>query len=108
MDNGSTSITYEETRSDANTVRDCSREMDNIFHDFEATMKRVGGDDAFVGDANESLQGRFTRLKTRFDAYVRTVEEFYQLIMSASESEERTEQNLSKEAETLAASERGN
>ena len=108
MDNGSTSITYEETRADAATVQDCSRKMDNIFHDFESTMKRVGGDDAFVGDANESLQGRFMKLKTRFEAYVRTVQEFHDLIMGASEAEERTEQNLSKEAEALASNENEN
>lgn len=108
MDNGATSITYEETRADANTVKGCANEMDRIFKDFEATMQRVGGDDAFVGDANESLQGRFAKLKTRFDSYVRTVDEFHQLIMSASEAEETTERTLSQEAEALAASEKGN
>ena len=104
-DNGSTSITYQETRSDAGVVKDCARQMENIFQNFESTMKRIGGTDVFVGDANESLQGRFARLKTRFMEYVRTVDEFHALIMSGAESEETTERQLSQDAESLASNE---
>lgn len=104
-DNGSTSISYQETRTDAGVVKDCAVQMENIFNNFESTMKRIGGTDVFVGDANESLQGRFGRLKTRFSEYVRTVDEFHALIMSASESEESTERQLSQDAESLASNE---
>ena len=34
-DNGSTTITYEETRSDAQTVKECSNQMQSIFNEFE-------------------------------------------------------------------------
>ena len=105
-DNGSTTITYEETRSDAQTVKECSNQMQTIFNEFEQIMKEVGGSDVFVGDANESLQGRFNRLKQRFANYVKLVDDFHALIMGAAQAEEDTEHKLSQEAEALASSEK--
>ena len=37
-------MNYEKTRSDANTVKRCSVEMDNIFKDFETSMRHVGAE----------------------------------------------------------------
>ncbi len=107
-DNGSTSITYQETRSDAQTVKECANQMQSIFNEFESTMRRVGGSDVFVGDANESLQGRFARLKQRFTNYVKLVEDFNAMILGAAQAEEDTERALSQTAESLASSEKGN
>ena len=67
MDGQSTNITYERVRSGANTISECAKSMQNIFSDFGASMKRVGAEDVFVGDASESLGNRFNSLKTTFD-----------------------------------------
>ncbi len=99
----STTITYEKVRSDANTIRDCSVEMKNIFDAFEQSMKTVGTPETFEGSANESLQGKYNRLKTKFDEYVGLVEEFSTMITTASEMTEQTEKNIANDADTLAS-----
>lgn len=106
MNTDSTTITYEKTRNDAKTVAECAREMDRIFQEFEDTMKQVGGEEVFVGDANESLQNRFSKLKQRFPEFVKTVLQFSELITGAAESEEKTEAKLSQAADALASNEK--
>ena len=102
MDGTSTNITYEKVRSDANTIKECSSTMNNIFEDFGASMNRVGAGDVYAGDASETLQSRFNSLKAKFDTYVRLVNEFANTILSASEATAATEQALTSEAEDLA------
>ena len=75
MDN-TTQITYAKVRSDADKIRECSHVMENIFGDFERTMKNIGSPDVFAGDASESLETRFAGLKTKFNDYVKLVNEF--------------------------------
>jgi len=100
-DTNSTAITYERVRSDAHTIKDCSTTMQNIFGDFENSMKKVGSSDVFVGDASESLGARFGKLKTRFNDYVRLVNDFSNMILSAASATEKTEQELSNDASGL-------
>ena len=99
---GSTTITYEQVRSDANTIKECSSTMSNIFEDFGASMNKVGADDVFAGDASETLGQRFTSLKSKFDNYVRLVNDFANMILSASDATASTEQALANEADNLA------
>ena len=103
MDGQSTNITYERVRSGANTISECAKSMQNIFSDFGASMKRVGAEDVFVGDASESLGNRFNSLKTKFDDYVRLVDEFAAMLTGASEATARTEKALAAEADSLRA-----
>ena len=102
MPENSTSITYEKVRSDANTIKECSSTMNNIFEDFGSSMNRVGAGDVFAGDASESLGSRFNSLKSKFDTYVRLVNDFADSILSASEQTAATEQALASEADNLA------
>lgn len=99
----STSITYERVRSDANTIKDCSVEMRGIFDNFEGTMKTVGAPENFLGEGNDSLQEKFAKLRTKFDDYVQLVEEFSNMILTASEMTEQTERNIANDADTLAS-----
>ena len=102
MDGTSTTITYEKVRSDANTIKECSSTMKNIYEEFGTSMNKVGADDVFAGDASESLGQRFTSLKGKFDSYVKLVNDFANMILSASEATAATEQALASEAENLA------
>ena len=99
---GNTTITYEKVRSDANTIKECSSTMKNIFDDFGTSMNKVGAEDVFAGDASESLGQRFNSLKGKFDNYVRLVNDFANMILGASEATAATEQALAAEADKLA------
>ena len=100
--NGSTVITYEKVRQDADTVRECSRVMQNIFNDFGASMNRLGADDVFAGNASQSLGARFASLKTKFDSYVATIERFSNLISNAASQTEQTENAINRATDNLA------
>lgn len=102
MDGTSTTITYEKVRSDANTLKECSSTMSNIFEEFSTAMSKINADDVFAGDASESLGRRFTSLKGRFDSYVKLVNDFANMITSASEATAATEQKLASETDNLA------
>ncbi len=102
MPENSTSITYEKVRTDANTIKECSTTMSNIFEEFGSSMNRVGAGDVFAGDASESLGARFTSLKGKFDTYVRLVNDFANTILTASDQTAATEQALANEADNLA------
>lgn len=102
MNETSTSITYEQVRNDATTIQECAKTMENIFESFGQSMKNVGAEDVFVGDASESLGARFNQLKTRFDSYVALVNDFSNMILGAAEATEHTEKELAQQADTLA------
>ena len=97
----STNITYERVRSDANTIKECSGTMRNIFDDFGSSMNRVGAENVFYGDASQSLGSRFNSLKGKFDSYVNLVNQFADTILSASEQTSATEQSLASQADSL-------
>ena len=101
MNENSTNITYDRVRSDANTIQECAKTMQNIFESFGGSMKRVGAEDVFVGDASESLGARFNSLKTKFDSYVQLVNEFSSMILGAAASTEQTEKALAANADEL-------
>ena len=103
MNETSTSITYERVRSGANTIKECANTMRGIFEDFGASINRVGADDAFVGDASETLGARFNSLKTNFDTYVNMVETFSNSILGAAEATERTDKQIDTAAQSLKA-----
>lgn len=98
----STDITYEQVRTDANTIKECASTMKNIFDDFSNSITKIGAEDVFAGDASESLKTRFDSLKGRFDDYVKLVNTFADKILHASESTAATEQALAGEADKLA------
>ena len=102
MDGTSTTITYEQVRTDASTIQECAQTMQNIFESFGTSIKNVGAEDVYVGDAAESLGQRFNSLKTKFDSYVKLVNDFANMILGAAESTEKTEATLAQEADTLA------
>ena len=101
MNSNSTTITYEKVKQDANTIKECSTVMKNIFDDFGKAMSLVGADDVFAGNASEKLSERFNTLKTRFEGYTKNVEKFSNMITSAAESTERTEASIAHNVEDL-------
>ena len=102
--NNSTSIVYAEVKEGISVVRDdCLPKIKNIFSEFESVMKRVGGADAFVGDANESLQQRANKFSSRFNDFEKLVLQFSTEFEKALESTQRTEQKLAEEAGNLNA-----
>lgn len=101
MDGQSTAITYAQVQSGARTILECSKTMQNIFESFNSSMKRVGADDVFAGDASETLGNRYNQLKTKFDNYIKLVEEFSAMLQGAAEATAQTEKKLASEAERL-------
>ena len=101
MNGQSTAITYAQVQSGARTIQDCSKTMQNIFESFNASMKRVGADDVFAGDASETLGNRYNQLKTKFDNYVKLVDEFSAMLLGAAEATAQTEKTLASDAERL-------
>lgn len=100
--NDGTIITYERVRANANTIRECSTKMRNIFDDFNQAMNQVGSDDVFMGQASEALKSRFNALKGRFESYTAKVNQFANMISSAAEQTESTEKSIAGDADTLA------
>ncbi len=98
----STSIQYEAVKNAADEIMNRSSSMDNLFGQFRKTMGEIYQDDVFSGNASESFQEKFNQLQTKFDAYVRTVEEFSQIIEKARTETQDTENAIQREAEDLA------
>ena len=101
MDTNNTSITYALVESGARTIQECSKTMMNIFDSFNASMTKVGADDVFAGDASETLGNRYNQLKTKFDNYIKLVDEFSAMLLGAAEATAQTEKRLASEAERL-------
>lgn len=101
MDTNSTNITFQRVREDANTIKECSNTMRNIFDEFGTSMNRVGAKDVFYGDASQTLGDRFKGLQTKFDEYVELINDFANIILSASEKTERTDKSLEQQAQSL-------
>ena len=100
MDN--TSIKYSEVKSAVNVLKnDTLSVMRNIFTDFGNSIKTVGAEDVFVGDASESLKTRFNSLSTKFQLFEDLVIRFANEFEMASEATSQTEQRLSQDADTL-------
>lgn len=101
MNETSANITYEQVRNGAYIMKDCSKKMDGIFQEFNASMNRVGAPDVYLGDAKETLSARYNSLKTKFDDYVTLVNQFADMILGAAQRTEETEAALSTAAEEL-------
>ena len=97
-----TSIRYEEVKNSISVIKEeCLTKMNNIFENFNSSMKRVGAQDVFVGDASESLQARYNKLSAKFKDFQDLVIRFANEFQMASESTARTEQKLSQDAQSL-------
>ena len=102
MDNNNTSIKYSEVKSGVNVLKnDTLPKMRNIFSDFGNSIKRVGAEDIFAGDASESLKTRFNNLSNRFKLFEDLVIKFANEFEVAAEATQQTEQKLSQDAGTL-------
>ena len=99
--NTSTEISYSEVKNDAALIKEKANQMNGMFGEFEATMKKVGSKDVFVGDASESLDAKFNKLKTKFDDYVQLVNDFSTMITTAAEMTEKTEAELANDTGDL-------
>ena len=97
----STEISYNDVRNDASLIKEKANQMSGMFTEFEGSMKKVGSKDVFVGDASESLDAKFSKLKTKFDDYVQLVNDFSDMITTASEMTEKTEKELSSDTGEL-------
>jgi uncharacterized protein YukE len=101
MNEQNTNITYQQVYNGARTIQDCAKTMQNIFESFNSSMKRVGADDVFVGDASETLGTRYNSLKTKFDNYIKLVDEFASKLTGAADATAQTEKQLEDAASKL-------
>ena len=101
MNNNSTFISYEAVRDAARQIKSNATIMKNILDDFNTTMNQVGAPDVFAGNASESFQSSYQSLKSKFDLYVRTIENFSNTILGAADATEQTEKVLSNQASNL-------
>ncbi|MCI5678124.1 MAG: WXG100 family type VII secretion target [Acholeplasma sp.] len=99
--NDNTFIDYSAVAASANTIRECSTTMKGIFDDFENKIKQATSDGVFEGQASEAFKERYNAFKTRFDSFTTAVEEFANLISTAKESTEETEQQTANLADKL-------
>lgn len=99
----STNITFSNVRDKAATIKNCSATMDNMFTEFGNLVRDLIGKGAFVGSAADTFEDKFNTLKGRFDSYIRTVDEFSNIISSAASSTEDTQKALESAAQDLAS-----
>ena len=62
----------------------------------------IVGKGVFVGSAADAFEDKFNTLKGRFDSYIRTVDQFSNMIPSAASSTEDTQKALESAAQNLA------
>lgn len=101
LTNNSTNISYDKVDQNVDTIKTCSTNMGRIFEDFGTSMRELGADNVFYGDASTSLSERFNVLKSKFDEYTLTVTEFANTIKTAKDNTQHTEQGLQASAENL-------
>ena len=101
MNNNSTLISYEAVRGEAQKIKSSAATMKNILDDFNSTMNQVIAPDVFEGNASQSFQESYQRLRSKFDAYTQTVEHFANTILGAASATEQTEKSLANEASNL-------
>ena len=101
--NVSTNITFSSVRDKAATVKNCSTTMDSLLNEFGNLVRDLIGKGAFVGSAADAFEDKFNTLKGRFDSYIRTVDEFSNIISSAASSTEATQKTLESAAQDLAS-----
>lgn len=99
--NVSTNITFSSVRDKATTIKTCSATMDNMFTEFGNLVRELIGKGAFVGSAADTFEDKFNTLKGRFDSYIRTVDEFSNMISGAANSTEETQKALESAAQDL-------
>jgi uncharacterized protein YukE len=89
-----TRIEHSRVKAEANNIRDIKAKMQNVLDDFEASMKRVGADDVFVGGASETLSQQFTKLKAKFENFTKATEDFAANYDKASDDTAKTDDKL--------------
>lgn len=97
----STTIQYEAVKDAVADIVARSDSMSSLFDDFRGAMSRIYQDDVFYGEASESFNDKFNKLKTKFDAYVENVKDFAAIIEKARSETEATEQSIAHAAEDL-------
>lgn len=102
MDSNNTSIKYSEVKNGINVLKnETLPKMKNIFNDFGESIRRVGAEDIFAGDASESLKTRFNNLSSKFKLFEDLVIKFANQFEVAAEATAQTEQKLSQDAGNL-------
>lgn len=99
----STNITFSSVRENANTINTCKNQMDSLFNEFGNTIRDLIAKEAFVGSAADAFEDKFNTLKGKFDSYVNTVNEFYNMISGAATSTEQTQKRLEDAANELSS-----
>ena len=94
-----TKIDHNQVREQTKVIRDVKAKMQNVLDDFEASMRRVGADDVFAGDASETLGEQFARLKAKFEKFTTATEDFATNYDTASDKTQATDQAIKGKAE---------
>ena len=100
--NDSTKITYENVRDAVNKINADKDKIQGILDEFTRNINDSTNDAVFQGQAAEAFKGRFTELKSKFDEYIKIVEEFSSMITFAEQSTESSEKQMASLADVLA------
>ncbi len=92
---------YAEVEKGIQVINECSGVMDNILNDFNTNINTATSDEIFQGTARESLLEEFNQLKQNFDSYINLLVRFAKMYGVAVDFTERTETELTKQAEEL-------
>lgn len=102
MNNGSTSITYERAKQDAQTIEECRKTMQNIFDDVNRTMLQATNENDAQGKVADTLKTQFQSLHGTFQSYTSKIEQLHNLLLENIAATEATEQKQAAEASNLA------
>lgn len=94
-------IEYEKVTQTATNINDCANQMNRILNNFTDRMNELKRREIIVGNAADTLEETFLRLKQNFDSYIKTVQEFSKMISYAGNTTRQTEEIIRKDAENL-------
>ena len=99
--NDTTSIKYEKVQGHAATVKGCATTMNDLFDQFTGIMNDLARAEVFTGQASESLQAEFAKLKSKLVTYYEKVEDFADVITYTGDTTQAMEQRLAQAASDI-------
>lgn len=94
-------IEYEKVAQTATNINNCANQMNSILNNFTDRMSELKRNEIIVGQAADTLEETFLRLKQNFDTYIKTVQDFSKMISYAGNTTRQTEDMIRKNAENL-------
>jgi len=94
-------IEYEKVTQTAANINECANQMNSILNNFSDRMSDLKRREIIVGNAADTLEETFLKLKQNFDSYIKTVQDFSKMISYAGNTTRQMENMIQKDAESL-------